>query len=110
PAQALERTGELQLPPPQVRTCWELAPLVSIEAVLAHARARADEPHPIMPRLAPGEVPALLLPWDPEYMTRGTGDATPWTYPPRGAIGPSRFVLENKAWKHVAAPSSTTEG
>lgn len=110
PAQALERAAELQLPPPQVRTCWELAQYATIADVLAAGRERAEEPHPIMPRLAPGDRPCLLLPWDPDYLTRGTGESTPLTYKPRWAIGPSRFVLEDRAWKHVAAPGSTTAG
>jgi 8-oxo-dGTP pyrophosphatase MutT (NUDIX family) len=101
PQQALARSAELMLPPPQVRTCWELAKCDSIEAVLAAGRARADEPHPIMPRLLPGERPALLLPWDADYTSLGTGDAAPLTYTPAWATGPSRFVLEDKAWKHV---------
>ncbi len=113
PADAIERAGELRLPPPQIRTCWELAQLGSIEAVLAEGQARAAEPHPIMPRRrsgAPDEPPCLLLPWDPEYTVAGTGDATPLTYQPRWARGPSRFVLEDRAWKHVAAPGSTSAG
>jgi 8-oxo-dGTP pyrophosphatase MutT (NUDIX family) len=113
PADALARAKELQLPPPQVRTFWELAQHASIDDVLAAGKLRADEPHPIMPRLcspkgAPG--PVLLLPWDPEYTEAGTGDATPLTYRPRWAIGPSRFVLEDMTWKHVAAPGSTSAG
>jgi 8-oxo-dGTP pyrophosphatase MutT (NUDIX family) len=106
PSAALERSGELQLPPPQVRTCWELAQCATIEAVLAAGRARAEQPHPIMPRLAPGEAPCLLLPWDPEYTTRGTGEATPLTYRAAWAHGPSRFVLEDRRWKHVEAPTA----
>ena len=98
------------LPPPQVRTCWELAELATIEAVLAEGRQRADEPHPIMPRRVVGEPPCLLLPWDPAYLTDGIGDATPLTYPPRWARGPSRFIREDRAWKHVAAPGSTIAG
>ncbi len=105
PAAALARSGELRLPPPQVRTCWELAQLRSIDEVLAAGRVRAEEPHPIMPRVAPG--PTLLLPWDPEYMVIGAGDATPLTYRPSWALGPSRFVMEAGAWKHVAAGSTT---
>lgn len=104
PDDAIARAAELMLPPPQVRTCWELAQHASIEDVLAAGRARAEEPHPIMPRLAPGERPALLLPWDAEYTTSGTGDAAPLTYTPAWARGPSRFVLEDKAWKHVDGP------
>jgi 8-oxo-dGTP pyrophosphatase MutT (NUDIX family) len=108
PQAALERAGELQLPPPQVRTCWELAEHATIAAVLAAGRARAEEPHPIMPRLAPGASPCLLLPWDPDYTVTGTGDGTPLTYHPKWARGPSRFVLEDRRWKHVDAPGSTT--
>lgn len=111
PREALARAAELHLPPPQQRTFWELAQLGSIEAVLAAGRARAEEPHPIMPRLraAPdGESTCLLLPWDPEYTEAGTGDATPLTYVPRWAVGPTRFVLEGETWSYVAAPGSTT--
>lgn len=108
--EALERAAELQLPPPQVRTCWELAQHATVPAILAAGRARADEPHPIMPRLAPGDSPCLLLPWDPEYTTRGSGEATPLTYRPSWAKGPSRFVLEDRRWKHVEFPGSTTAG
>jgi hypothetical protein len=38
----------------------------------------------------------------------GSGDATPLTYAPRWAVGPSRFILEDSTWKHVGAPGSTT--
>jgi len=113
PADALARAGELNLPPPQVRTCWELAPHETIEQVLAAGHARAAEPHPIMPRLrtmVAGEPPCLLLPWDPDYTEHATGEGTPLTYRPQWASGPSRFVMEDKAWKHIAAPGSTTAG
>lgn len=109
PAAAIARAGELALPPPQIRTCWELAEHETIDQVLAAARERAIEPHPIMPRLklaSAGEPPCLLLPWDPDYTNGGTGDATPLTYTPKWARGPSRFVMEDRAWKHV----SPTEG
>jgi 8-oxo-dGTP pyrophosphatase MutT (NUDIX family) len=111
PREAIARAGELQLPPPQIRTFWELSQLGTLEEVLAAGRARSEEPHPIMPRLStpgPGEAPCLLLPWDPAYTESGTGDATPLTYAPRWAIGPSRFILEGRTWKHVDAPGSTT--
>lgn len=116
PADALARAGELRLPPPQIRTLWELAQHATLDAVLAAGRARADEPHPIMPRLragASGEPVCLLLPWDPEYTETGTGDSAPLTYRPSWAVGPSRFVLEdveNKTWTYVDAPGSTTAG
>lgn len=104
PQDGLARSAELQLPPPQVRTLWELSQCATIRDVLAAGRARSEEPHPIMPRLAPGDTPALLLPWDPEYLARGTGESTPLTYVPRWAIGPSRFVRDGNAWKHALAP------
>lgn len=111
PADAIARAGELALPPPQLRTCWELAELPTIEAVIAEGRARADEPHPILPRLSgAGGPPCLLLPWDPAYVEGGTGDGAPLTYQPRWARGPSRFYREDRAWKHVGAPGSTTAG
>jgi 8-oxo-dGTP pyrophosphatase MutT (NUDIX family) len=104
PQDAIARAGELQLPPPQIRTCWELAEHANIRAVLNAGKVRGDEPHPIMPRLAPGAQPALLLPWDPEYLSAGTGEATPLTYHPSWARGPSRFVRDGNAWSHVEAP------
>jgi 8-oxo-dGTP pyrophosphatase MutT (NUDIX family) len=108
PAEALARTAELALPPPQVRTCWELARHATLDEVLAAGAARGEQPHPIMPRLAPGEQPVLLLPWDPDYLVTGVGDSAPLTYRPPWADGPSRFVLEERAWKHIAAPGSTS--
>jgi 8-oxo-dGTP pyrophosphatase MutT (NUDIX family) len=111
PSDAIARAGELSLPPPQVRTCWELAEHASIEAVLAHSQIRASEPYPILPRLQrldAGAPPCLLLPWDPDYGAHGTGDSMPLTYTPRWARGPSRFVLVDRTWKHVVAPGSTT--
>lgn len=103
PADAIARAGELNLPPPQVRTFWELSSLPTIADVMAAAAKRAEEPHPIMPRLGDG---ALLLPWDPEY-TNAAGDASPLTYQPAWAIGPSRFIKEDGAWRHVFASTTT---
>ncbi len=99
--EAIERGAELKLPPPQIRTCWELSQYSLLGDVLAASKERAAQPHPIMPRLAPGEHPFLLLPWDPEYVTAGTGEATPLTYHPSWAVGPSRFELDGDRWKHV---------
>jgi 8-oxo-dGTP pyrophosphatase MutT (NUDIX family) len=101
PQDGLARAGELALPPPQLRTMWELAQYSTIADVFAAAKKRAEEPHPIMPRLAPGEVPTLLLPWDVDYNDKGTGEATPLVYKPSWATGPSRFTLEGKVWKHA---------
>jgi 8-oxo-dGTP pyrophosphatase MutT (NUDIX family) len=120
PAEGLARAGELALPPPQVRTLWELARLPTVDDVFAAAHARATAPHPILPRMAPtpgvGAGFALLLPWDPEYVTAGTGDGeglviAPGAHgTPAWADGPSRFYLEDRAWRHVGAPGSTTAG
>jgi 8-oxo-dGTP pyrophosphatase MutT (NUDIX family) len=114
PDDALARSAELALPPPQVRTMFELRGCATIEDVLAAAKLRAGEPHPIMPRLRTMQAgdtgPTLLLPWDPEYLEVGTGDSAPLTYRPAWATGPSRFVLEAKTWKHLSAPGSTSAG
>ena len=113
PQDAMARAKELALPPPQIRTCWELAEHATIESVLAAGRQRAEEPHPIMPRLRStmaGQAPCLMLPWDPEYTEAGTGDSSPLAYRPAWARGPSRFVMEDQAWKHVSAPGSTPAG
>jgi 8-oxo-dGTP pyrophosphatase MutT (NUDIX family) len=109
PAEALARRGELRLPPPQVRTFLDIqaAAHTGIDALLSSARERARYPHAIMPRMAPvGSGFALLLPWDPEYHSKGTGDllAMPDDHPL--AVGPSRFVLEDMSWNHIDAPSS----
>jgi 8-oxo-dGTP pyrophosphatase MutT (NUDIX family) len=101
PAEGIERGAELKLPPPQIRTLWELSQFTLLTDVIAASAQRAAEPHPIMPRLAPGDHPRLLLPWDPEYMTAGTGEATPLTYKPSWATGPSRFEFDGDRWKHV---------
>jgi 8-oxo-dGTP pyrophosphatase MutT (NUDIX family) len=109
PHEAIEHAGELKLPPPQIRTCWELVTHRAIADVLAAAQMRAQEPHPILPRAAAaGDRPCLLLPWDAEYTTKGTGDAAPMLRRPRWACGPSRFVLEDNRWKHVEGPGSTS--
>ncbi len=111
PQDAIARAAELALPPPQLRTLWELAEHSTIEQVLAAGRARSGELHPILPRVrslrADDPRPCLLLPWDPEYL-EGTGESAPLSATPSWARGPSRFVLEDRTWKHVDAPGSTT--
>ncbi len=110
PAAALARAGELALPPPQIRTLAELSGARTVDEVVALAAERSRAPHPIMPRMAP--LPAggfaLLLPWDPEYVTAGTGDLAPMPADHPLAVGPSRFILEDRTWKNIAAPGSTT--
>ncbi len=111
PRAALGRAGELALPPPQVHSLRELSGSRTIADALTVAAERSRAPHPIMPRLAPQPVGfALLLPWDPEYLTAGTGEALPMPDDHPLAAGPSRFVLEDRTWKNVDAPSSTPPG
>jgi 8-oxo-dGTP pyrophosphatase MutT (NUDIX family) len=109
PADALARAGELRLPPPQLRTFHELAPVAErgVDAVLELARERAEHTHPILPRLCPQDTGfTLLLPWDPEYLGSGTGEAIEMPADHPLAVGPSRFVLEEMTWRHIHAPSS----
>jgi 8-oxo-dGTP pyrophosphatase MutT (NUDIX family) len=113
PDEALANAGELRLPPPQLRTFLDLREpaRAGMDALLAEAAFRAAQPYPVLPRVAvpvAGEPPrvTLLLPWDPEYQSRGTGEglAIPAHHPL--AVGPSRFVLEGASWKHIDAASS----
>src|SRR5690606_10192542 len=113
PSDAESLAPDLSFSPLLVRTCWELARHVTIKGVLDAARKRASEAHPILPRLAArADLRCLLLPWDPEYESAGQGESKPFplSYTPAWAIGPSRFVLEDRTWKHVAAPGSTSAG
>jgi len=106
PDEALERAGQLRLPPPQVRTLYDLRACAreGLAAVLAEAAERERDPHPILPRLAPLDVGfALLLPWDPDYAERGTGDAIEMRGDHPLAVGPSRFVLRDDTWNNVFA-------
>ena len=98
------RGDELQLSPHVIRTCWELAHFDKLAEVVAASRARATEPHPILPRVGPNLT--LLLPWDADYATLGQGESLAFSYHPKWALGPSRFVREDRTWKLVA-PHST---
>jgi 8-oxo-dGTP pyrophosphatase MutT (NUDIX family) len=103
-AEALERSAELKLPPPQVRTFAEIsaAKAGSVAELVELCRQRAQHPFAILPRFSPLDKGfALLLPWDPDYDGRGTGDgkAMPSDHPL--ATGPSRFVFQNEEWKNV---------
>ena len=109
PQEALARVGELHLHPPQLRTFIDLRDIADqgLSAVLADAETRARHPHAIMPRLAPGLTPkSLLLPWDPQYLSEGVGEFLAIADDHPLATGPSRFVLQEKSWKHIDAPSS----
>jgi 8-oxo-dGTP pyrophosphatase MutT (NUDIX family) len=112
PAEALARARDLRLPPPQVRTFWELreAAEAGMDALLAEVARRAATPHPILPRFAPIGAFTLLLPWDPDYDALGQGDALTMPSDHPLATGPSRFVLEDETWKNVSAAASTPAG
>ena len=109
PADAIARAASCAAAAAGSARCWELAQLPRSRrcspraASAARSRTRSCRGC----RSAGGGSPCLLLPWDPEYVDRRAGDATPLTYRPRWAIGPSRFVLEDRTWKHVDAPGST---
>lgn len=109
PAEALAQAKELKLPPPQVRTFHDLqrACASGVAAVIAECARRAAHPHPIMPRLCStsGGGFCLLLPWDPEYETAGSGDLRPMPADHPLAVGASRFILEDMTWKNVRAPA-----
>ncbi len=101
PADAQARAGELRLPPPQLRTCWELAQHRDIDEELAAARGR--EVVPILPRLLAGAVVTLVLPWDRDYAA-ATGEAAELASRPRWATGPSRFEMTANGWLASQVP------
>jgi 8-oxo-dGTP pyrophosphatase MutT (NUDIX family) len=96
PADALERhrTTDFRLPPPQLRTLFELAAFSSMEAIIGESRRRAAHMDPIMPHFVanPDGAASLLLPWDHAYP-----DGWPKDHPL--ASGPTRFVLEGMTWR-----------
>ena len=107
PEEALARAAELRLPPPQIRTLLEIAPVApgGVTALLGLCAERAAAPHPILPRACRTEGGlCLLLPWDPDYAERGEGDALPMPADHPLCGGPSRFVLEGTGWLHTSPP------
>lgn len=104
PEEALARAKELALPPPQLRTCYELVEPAKegIEGILAFARDGAAHAHPILPRAcASDEGLTLLLPWDAEYESAGNGASLPMPGTHKLAWGASRFILSpDHGWIH----------
>ena len=91
PSGALARWegGEIQLPPPTLRTLEQLRAYATIDAVIADARTRT--PKVVMPVFQQiGEVVALTLPGDPEH---------PETE--RAIEGPTRFVLVDGVFRSM---------
>ncbi len=103
-ADALANVGELRLPPPQIRTLYEMLSFVSVADVVTAALHRALAPASILPRSAahPRGL-CLLLPWDPQYILDGQGDALPMDPVPAWATGPTRFVLDGTTWRYQHA-------
>jgi 8-oxo-dGTP pyrophosphatase MutT (NUDIX family) len=109
PDGALARSAELRLPPPQIRTLIEIGPAAreGLPALVALCAEREAAPHAILPRAAQTQSGlTLLLPWDPDYDAVGQGAALSLPAGHPLAVGPSRFVLEDSAWKHIDAPTS----
>jgi 8-oxo-dGTP pyrophosphatase MutT (NUDIX family) len=91
PAGALARweAGEIQLPPPTLRTLEQLRAYDTIDAVLTEARART--PRVVMPVFRQmGDVWALILPGDPEHPESE-----------RAIEGPTRFVLVDGVFRSM---------
>ncbi len=104
PQEALSRSVELALPPPQLRTFYELIEpaKAGIQGVLSFARDKAAHPHAILPRACPSaEGLTLLLPWDAQYETDGSGASLPMPKDHSLAWGATRFVLSSEGgWIH----------
>ena len=90
-----------RLPPPQL---WTLAEIVglggTVDAIFA-AAARRDPAREVVcaPRFCETDgAITLLLPWDPDYATRGIGTGDP---APAGHVGlpESRVLLDGQTWR-----------
>ncbi len=95
PAEALRRnrTGQIVLMPPTLRTVEELADFHDIDALFAHTAQRPI--HLILPEpLAGAQNPGVKLPWDPEYSIDS------FRLPPRPGE-PSRIVLVDGVFRSV---------
>jgi 8-oxo-dGTP pyrophosphatase MutT (NUDIX family) len=101
PREALASTSDLWLPPPQLRTLYELSKLEGgLPELFKLARLRAAARHPILPRCWNG-APArsvLLLPWDPAYLSEGIGESIPMPVGHPLAFGPSRAKHDGRRW------------
>jgi 8-oxo-dGTP pyrophosphatase MutT (NUDIX family) len=103
PGEAIARqaAGELRLPPPQLRTMFDLRAAGGMPGILAEAARRQAARAPIMPRIAMGEDGIkILLPWDPEYLAT-SGEGEPIAREHILATPPSRFVWTGSAWREM---------
>lgn len=106
PADAIARSEELHLPPPQLRTMIELVTPAEkgIAGIVEEAKKRSAHPHAILPRAcATKEGMTLLMPWDPAYQSEGEGAALAMPTDHPLAWGPTRFILKDGAWHHTSA-------
>ena len=106
PKDGLAQAKELHLPPPQLRSLWELREARSWTDVKELCARRIKAPHAVLPRMMPAESETsgfmLLLPWDPDYQSQGTGEGIPIADNHPLAIGPSRFALRDGEWVHFS--------
>ena len=105
PSDAIARSSELHLPPPQLRTMIELATPAEdgIAGILQEAKKRSAHPHAILPRASASAAGiTLLMPWDPDYQSEGHGAALAMPEGHPLAWGPTRFVLKDGAWHHTS--------
>jgi 8-oxo-dGTP pyrophosphatase MutT (NUDIX family) len=99
PRQALARGAQLLLPPPQIRTLHEIAAFANFQDLVAASEQRDGLLHPILPKRGVDVRGfCLMLPWDPQYLSHGHGDALVMNNPPHWAHGPSRFVKLPTGW------------
>ena len=98
--QAGTLAGELELPPPQLRTFYDMRDASTLDDLFALCEQCAKSPLQILPRVAPTLPPiTLLLPWDPHYAELGAGEARAVDREHPLATGPSRVMLQNGAWQ-----------
>lgn len=104
-AEGLERhdAGDpaFRLPPPQLWTLKEIVGLGgTVDAIFAAASGRSSTTDVVCaPRFCETEgAVTLLLPWDPDYATRGVGSGDP---APAGHVGlaESRVILDGQTWR-----------
>lgn len=104
---ALQREGQIKLPPPTLWHLTDLAAHASVESALAWARSRTLVA--VRPKLSEwrGRV-MIVLPWDPEYeqVPVGEGEVILPDHPV--VTQPTtRYVLEDGLWRPVDARAAS---
>ena len=102
PGEALSPKNEKLLPPPQLRTLYELQKAGHKSAHwISAAHKRTKHITPYLPRRHKEAAdPTLMLPWDPEYLSHGNGEALEMAADHPFCEGPSRFTRKDAAWHH----------